>query len=168
MASKQLPIVGEAFLGSDPLVQKMVRVTFGSSGFSGVNDVNVSTAGGQDLLTFADSNFMITNIIFNVVEAFSVAAIQVGADTSAVLFGADTTAAQTESNWAAVGAWDIRDAMSTSAVTGLASTDFAVLAGAWPADSDDSIVVSYSGAATLGTEGHCEMYVFYIETADQP
>src|SRR3990167_6703432 len=98
MASKQIPVVGEAFLGSDPLVQKMIRITFGSSGFSGSNDVDVTTAsvaagvgtlGVGQLLTFADSNYRLLNIIFNVVEVFSVGAINVGVDSDPVAFALD-------------------------------------------------------------------------------
>ena len=176
MASKQLPVVGEAFLGSDPLVQKMIRVTFGSSGFSGVNDVDLSTAsvaagvgtlGIGQLLTFADSNFRILNIIFNVVEAFSVGAINVGVDSDPVAFSSDTGAHAAD--FTATGLWDMIRGMSTSAAFGVVtSTQTAVGNGAWPADSDDFISLSYSGAATLGTEGHCEMYVFYLEVPDQP
>src|SRR3990167_5590871 len=176
MASKQIPVVGEAFLGSDPLVQKMIRVTFGSSGFSGVNDVDVTTAsvaagvgaaGVGQLLTFADSNFRITNILVNLIEAFSVAALQVGVDSDPVAFMADTLDQAFDAT--AVGYYDLLRSLSTGlGAGGIASTNNLVFAGAWPADSDDFISISFSGAAALGTEGHAEMYVWYIEVADQP
>jgi len=166
MASKILPVVGEAFLGSDPLVQKMIRVTFGSSGFSGVNDVDVSTAGGQTLLAFADSNFRILNVWFNITEAFSVGAIQVGIDTSPTIFGADTLDQAVD--FTAISNYDLRYGLSTGvALASPLSSDFLTLLGV-PADSIDVVVVSFSGAGALGTEGNCEMYVFYLEVPDQP
>jgi hypothetical protein len=176
MASKQLPVVGEAFLGSDPLVQKMIRITFGSSGFSGVNDVDVNTltglpgAAANDLLTFADSNFRILNVVFNVVEIFSVAGIQVGVDSDPIAFAADTMSADSNINFDTLGINDIIRAQSSADTASGAqiSTEYAVFGGLWPGDSDDSIVVSFSGAGTLGTEGHCEVYVFYLEVPDQP
>jgi len=176
MASKQIPVVGEAFLGSDPLVQKMIRITFGSSGFSGSNDVDVTTAsvaagvgtlGVGQLLTFADSNYRLLNIIFNVVEVFSVGAINVGVDSDPVAFASDTGAHAADFTAASI--FDLRYGQSTGVGAGIPLSTVSVLfGGAWPADSDDFISLSFSGAAALGTEGHCEMYVFYLEVPDQP
>jgi hypothetical protein len=176
MASKQIPVVGEAFLGSDPLVQKMIRISFGSSGFSGVNDVDVNTLTGlggttaNNLLTFADSNFRILNIVFNVVEVFSVLGIQVGMDSDPVAFAADTLSADSNFQFDTLGIGDLLRNQSTGADAPGAqlSSEYAVANGLWPGDSDDRLVFSYSGAGTLGTEGNCEVYVFYLEVPDQP
>ena len=67
MGSKQIPAVGEAFLGSDPQALKVTRVTFGDAGWSGGNDVDLTTiadtnAVGSVLISFGDSGIIITNI----------------------------------------------------------------------------------------------------------
>lgn len=166
MAAKSLPIVGEAFLGSDPMVQKMVKVTFGSSGFSGTNNVDITTAGAQDLITFADSNFVITKIYMHVVEAFSNMGMLLGVDSDPdAIITSNAAVAGIGTN---AGFFDLIYACSTAAgalYTGAATAHYGLVAdGLWPADSDDHIEVSFSGQGTLGTEGHAALYVYYIRT----
>lgn len=167
MASKQLPIVAEAFLGSEPFVAKCVKITFGSSGYSGTNDVDMTTAGDQDLLTFADSGFVITDIAYRVVEAFSAAFVTLGVDSDPDAIAADSDAGNAAFTVTTAGnMMSARYDLSSAAGVGAGkptSTDYAFFAGAWPADSDDSLVAGATGHSTLGTEGHLEVYVWYHE-----
>ena len=160
MAAKSLPIVGEAFLGSDPLVVKVVRITFGSTGFSGTNDVNLTSAGAQNLLTFADTTFKIVDVMVNISELFSVGAINLGVDSDIDALGGDTGAFGID--FTAAAWYSVKRGLSTGVVAGYAATDDLLFGGVWPATSDATIQVSYSGAAAMGTEGHAEVYVFYI------
>jgi hypothetical protein len=183
MAAKQIPVIGEAFLGSDPEAVKVLRVTFGSSGFSGTNDVDIDTeAAGVELVSFADSGWVISDVVINVVEVFSVAQLGVGYDSSVDAFFADTVVLGLFASTVA-GAWSSKATTISTAVAsqllyeGLAfHVDTNLSQGVWaqssvgpdsvdntpwPLDSGDTIVANYDGASTLGTEGHAELYVYY-------
>ena len=166
MGVKQIPSVGEAFLGSDPFVPRILRVTLGSSGYSGVNDVDIATTeGGADLVTFADSGFFITDLAVRIVEIFSVNAIGIGPNSSPALwfddldtnlFSAGTVGGllflshDLSTGAGAIGGED-------TAVQGLQSSSL------FPPTSSASIRYTYSAADALGTEGHLELYIYYHE-----
>ena len=177
MAAKQIPVIGEAFLGSDPMADRILRVSFGDSESTLVPDVVLTTAGAQDLVTFGDSGYIITKMVLNIVEAFSVAAIAIGQDSLYDAFFADTLAGSAVVT-SAVGVFDPRWDTDTDGGQvgkawgekglGAATAGDSDALAPWPVDSDDSIQVSYSGAATLGTEGHGELYVFYHKLGANP
>ena len=180
MTSKQIPAVGEAFLGSDPQALKVTRVTFGDSAWSGGNDVDVttlsaSTASGDALITFGDSGIIITNIAFHLVESFSAAFLMIGPDSAISDILADSASAsdtgvdftQTAGVW-----WDMKHNASSGTMAAIAGfglgTDFAMFSGEWPVDSDDSINVGWLSAGDPGiAQGHAEMYVYYLEAPIQ-
>ncbi len=176
MPSKQIPAVGEAFLGSDPQALKVTRVTFGDANWSGGNDVDITTladtnAVGVELITFGDSGVIITNIAFHLVESFTTAFLVVGPDSAITDILADSASAsdtgvdftQTAGVW-----WDMKHNASSGTMAAIAGfglgTDFAMFSGEWPVDSDDSINAGWNSAGDPGiSAGHAEMYVYYLE-----
>ena len=173
MPSKQIPAIGEAFLGSDPQVLKVTRVTFGDAGWSGGNDVDLTTiadtdAVGSELITFGDSGIIITNIAFNLVEAFTTAFICIGPDSAISDIMADSSVIDDDILFTnTAGVWfDMKHNAQTGTMAAIAGfglgTDFAMFSGEWPVDSDDSINIGDNSAGTV-TAGHAEMYVFYLE-----
>jgi len=164
MAAKQLPIVGEAFLGSDPFVSKIVKVQLGASAFSGVNDVDLTTSSNQTLLSFADTGFFLENIAFRVVEGFSsLGELTIGNDTSPAAVLPAVGAVATALNITSAGIlMDITKSLSTAVIAVLPTgTDYGLLLG-MPANSTSSLEVSWAGAA-VPTIGSLEMYVYYHE-----
>lgn len=173
MPSKQIPAVGEAFLGSDPQALKVTRVTFGDSGWTGGNDVDLTTladtnAVGSVLISFGDSGIIITNIAFHLVEAFTTAFICLGPDSAISDIFADSSDGDDGIDFTqTAGVWfDMKHDASTGVMALAAGfglgTDFAMFSGEWPADSSDTINIGDNSAGTI-TAGHCEMYVFYLE-----
>ncbi len=173
MAAVQIPAIGEAFLGSDPQVLKVARVTFGDAGWSGGNDVDLTTiadtdAVGSELVTFGDSGIIITNLAFNLVEAFTTAFIVIGPDSAISDIIADSSAGDDGVDFTqTAGVWfDAKHDWSTGVMAAASGfglgTDFAMFSGEWPVDSDDSINIGDNSAGTI-TAGHCEMYVYYLE-----
>lgn len=92
MPAKNLPVVGEAFLGSDPLAQKVIRIAFGFDTTDGVNDVIITDHVGDSdayiaILTVSDTRFLITDLALRVVASFSAASpLAIGTDSSLVHF----------------------------------------------------------------------------------
>ena len=173
MASKQIPSVGEAFLGSDPQALKVTRVTFGDPGWSGGNDVDLTTiadtnAVGSVLITFGDSGIIITNIAFHLVEAFTTAYIVLGKDSAISDIFANSSDGDDGIDFTqTAGVWfDLKHNFQTGVMAAAAGfglgTDFALFSGGWPEDSGDSINIGSNAAGTI-TAGHCEMYVYYLE-----
>ena len=148
MPSKQIPAVGEAFLGSDPQALKVTRVTFGDSAWSGGNDVDVTTLSA---FWCVGPDSAISDILADSASA---------SDT-----GVDFT--QTAGVW-----WDMKHNASSGTMAAIAGfglgTDFAMFSGEWPVDSDDSINVGWLSAGDPGiAQGHAEMYVYYLEAPIQ-
>ena len=163
MPAKEIPSVGEAFLGSDPFVPKILRVTLGSSGYSGVNDVDLATTeGGVNLVTFADTGFFITDLAVRIVEIFSVAGLGIGPDSSDRLWFDDF-----DTNLFSAGTVGDLENLAGTESTGagaITPTDFGLQSSSiFPPTSSATIQYTYSAAATLGTEGHLELYVYYHE-----
>lgn len=164
MAAKNLPVVGEAFLGSDPLVSKVVRITVGDDTTDGVNDVILTTT-QSDILTVSDTKFMITDMKFRVIEAFSASNdLRIGVSSSASLYLGATTATLLP-DFSALG-WGDMQILDTAADSGM-KQGAAVLNPldqglTFPQDSDDALTAF---CATAPTNGQVEIYVFYVETA---
>ena len=172
MASKQIPVIGEAFLGSDPMALKVLKVTVGDCEFSGGNDVNLdSTDSGATIVTFADTGVIILNIGWYVVEAFSVGSdITIGTDSSSIAWFTDSASVGMAAPWAGAGQYNDLTSLSTGLtklVSTIASGDTAqagqaaLTSGAWPVDSDDTIVVASAGDTV--SAGHAEFYIYYLE-----
>jgi hypothetical protein len=163
MAAKNLPVVGEAFLGSDPLVEKVIRIAVGTDTTDGVNDVIIDTT-QANILTVSDSKFMITDLKFRITAAFSAANdIQLGVSSSAsLILGASTAILEPAFN--AVGWHDIQ-INDTTADGGMIQGN-AVLSPLkngliFPQDSSDALTMFCTVAPT---NGDMEVYVFYVET----
>ena len=163
MAAKNLPVVGEAFLGSDPLVSKVIRIAVGVDTTDGINDVILDTT-QNDVLTVSDSKFMITDIKFRITAAFSSASeVRLGVSSSAsLILGAATATLEPAFN--AVGWHDIQ-ILDTTADAGMIQ-GVAVLSPLkngliFPQDSSDALTMF---ATVAPTNGQMEVYVFYVET----
>jgi len=166
MASKQLPIVGEAFLGSDPFVKKVVKIQLGASAFSGVNDVDLTTSSNQTLLSFADTGFFIENVAFRVIEGFSsLGELVIGNNTSVSAILSVQGAAATGVNLTSAGIlMDLTKSLSTATTAALpTASDYGLLLG-MPQDTTSVIEASWAGAA-VPTIGSLEFYVYYHEIA---
>lgn len=173
MPSKQIPAVGEAFLGSDPQALKVTRVTFGDSGWSGGNDVDLTTladtnAVGSVLISFGDSGIIITNIAFHLVEAFTTMYICLGPDSAiSDLFANSSDGDDAIDFTQTAGVWfSIKEDFNSGVMVALGGgglgTNFALFSGEWPIDSSDTLNIGDNSAGTI-TAGHAEMYVFYLE-----
>ncbi len=173
MPSIQIPAIGEAFLGSDPQVLKVARVTFGDSDWSGGNDVDLTTmadsdAAGSVLVSFGDTGIVITNLAFHLVEAFTTAFIMIGPDSDINSLIANSSAGDDAVDFTqTAGVWfDFAHNWNTGVMAAAGGfglgTDFAMFSGEWPTDSTDTLNIGDLSAGTI-TAGHCEMYVYYLE-----
>lgn len=166
MPVKQIPSVGEAFLGSDPFVPKILKVTFGSSGYTqAVPDVNLATTeGGVNLVTFADTGFFITDLAVRIVEIFSVAGLGIGPDSSDRLWFDDFDTNLFSAGTLNAGLLENLAGVASTGAGAIAGSDFGLQSSSlFPPGSDAAIQFTYSAAATLGTEGYIEMFVYYHE-----
>jgi hypothetical protein len=179
MAAKNLPVVGEAFLGSDPLVEKVIRISFGVDTTDGINDViitDTSTLGTStalssiNLLTVSDSKFMITDLGILVKTAFSAAAdLGLGVSSSPTMFMGYTVGANamvTGHSLATAGYNPVRwRDSSTSMVQINPAGSYINVDNAlnlpFPQDSSDAIVLS--AQETGISNGEADLYVFYVE-----
>jgi len=161
MAAKNLPVVGEAFLGSDPMALKVMRIAFGFDTTDGVNDVilvadTTSGSSSQNLLTVSDSKFVIVDLGLRVVNVFSAANdIQLGVSSSPSMFLGASTASVPPLN--ALGYGPIRNVDTTGGANLLWPQENGL---SFPQDSSDAIVVDHT---TAGTNGDAELFVFYAE-----
>ena len=180
--AKTIPVVGEAFLGSDPLVPRVLKVTYGVS--SAVVDVtadSVATAGSaaayNELVNFADSGYIITNMIVTIEEAFSNGVIEIGQDSSAVVdavgFFPDGKPVATVLG----GIWNAHEEDSSLSlpessigtewygVTDTLAPHFTIAADCsfkpWPVDSDDTIRAIFDSGVNSATQGKMALYVYY-------
>ena len=160
MAAKNLPVVGEAFLGSDPLVSKVIRIAVGTDSASGINDVVISGTASAVILTVSDTKWMIVGMVFRITEAFSaVNDLQIGINGSASLYAG--LAAQTSNAFDALGMYEL-NIVDTSSGTG--PTYLNPFAGAvlFPTSATASLIIT--PAVGLPTVGNMEVYVYYVET----
>ena len=159
MAAKNLPVVGEAFLGSDPLVSKVVRIAVGVDTTDGINDVVITGTASSVILTVSDTKWMIVGMVFRIVEAFSaVNDVQIGINGSATLYAGLAT--QTANAFNALGTYVLR-VIDTGAdvASGAGPFDGTTL---FPTSATASLIVT--PAVGLPTVGNMEMYVYYVET----
>lgn len=165
MAIKSIPSVGEAFLGSDPFVPKILRVTLGSSGYSGANDVDIATTeAGAVLVTFQDSGLIVTDLAVRIVEVFSTNIIQIGPDSDIALWDFNDTDSGLFTSGTVSDLLNLRNELSTGDWGALTPSDFGVKSSSlFPGTSAATIKYSFSASGTLGTEGHLELYVYYHE-----
>jgi len=164
MAAKNLPVVGEAFLGSDPMVSKVIRIAVGVDTTDGVNDVIIADTSQLDILTVSDSKFMITDIKFRITAAFSATNdIHLGVSSSASLILGASSATLTPS-LGTVG-WADMQIIDTTADSGMiaGAALLSPLANGliFPQDSSDALTLT---AINAPTNGEMELYVFYVET----
>ena len=179
--AKTIPVVGQAFLGSDPLVPRVLKVTYGvASAVVDVANTAVSTgttaAAYDELVNFADSGYIITNMYVSIEEAFTNAVIEIGCDSSVVVdsvgfFPNGVPVADTP------GLWNAFQEDSALAITEgglgtdwLAVTDTIVphfvvaadcAAASWPVDSDDTIRAIFDSGTGAATAGKMALYVHY-------
>jgi len=181
--AKTIPVVGQAFLGSDPLVPRVLKVTYGAA--TAVVDVTatavstgtVSTA-YDELVNFADSGYIITDMYVAIEEAFTAAVIEIGPDSAAALI--DSVGFFPNSVPVATvlgGLWNAKQEDSALAITEggignqwLAATDTIVpgfviaadcAAASWPVDSDDTIVCVFDSGSCAPSIGKMALYVHY-------
>ena len=165
MAAKIIPIVGEAFLGSDPQVSKVVRVAVGVDTTDGVNDVIMtSDTGTYDVLEAADTKFMLTDIKVRVVVAFtSIDELSLGVDSSVLLFGWTSVTSNFDPTALGFQAPRVLSIGSGTAYTALDNLPYPIDNGlTWPQVSASSIVIGFD--TTAATVGDIEIYFFYVET----
>ena len=165
MAAKQLPIVGEAFLGSDPMASKVVRVAVGVDTTDGVNDIILtSDTGVYDVLTVADTKFMLTDIVVRVVVAFtSVDELSLGVDSSILLFGWTSASSSFDPTVLGYQHPQVLTADTGTVFDLLSSTPNPLQTGlTFPQTSAASIVIGFD--TTAATVGDIEIYFYYVET----
>ena len=170
MAAKNLPVIGEAFLGSDPLVSKVARILVGLDTTDGVNDVILVGTALATLLTVTDTKFMITDIKFRIVVGFTASNdFRLGVNSSPSLYcGAATVTQRPAFNVVAGSGWQDLLPLDTSADTGqmtpASHTTNPLDDGVtFPATASASIVAFLLNAPTA-TVGDVEVFIFYVET----
>ena len=176
--AKNLPVTGEAFLGSDPMAHKVLRVAFGFDTTDGVNDVilsGVTTGVAGTLLTVSDTLFVVTDLATRVVVVASAAATMgIGTDSAPDQFASGGGAAANEMAkghaFSTLGYNKITQADSAAdgevfnAAEARPKFD-AAASLVFPQDSTDSVVVTFSASTDTADTGDFELYVFYAELA---
>ena len=178
MAAKNLPVVGEAFLGSDPLVHKVSRIAVGFDTTSGINDVILPLdTGSVTLLTVSDTKFVITDLAVLIKTAFSAAGNHtIGPNSSVDLWMSN--AGPLAVDLLLTGYFPLREILGDTAATQnqapfrtieqrdtTIDVSGAVLAFVpFPVDSSDSIVMGYNSSG-VPSNGELDLFVFYTEIA---
>ena len=168
--AKNLPVVGEAFLGSDPGVSKVIKIAVGVDTTDGVNDVILVGTALANLLTVSDTKFMITDIKFRIIENFSATNdFRIGVNSSVSLYcdvATVTARPSFGSSAASLVGWQDMATVDTSADSGMISG-----AGGVPNPLDRGLTFPATASAVLTafaivapTIGNVELYVFYVET----
>jgi len=166
MASKTIPFTAEPFLGDEPCVMKVAKVTYGvSSGNPDVVASCTSDAVGLDTLFDIPANMIIHDIGWQVTESFTNGATLTlgpasdpdGFATAAHLGGSD--AADAEIVW--------MKSLGLAALMGAtfptSDTAFPALAGGFTTSGTDAIGMT-SAAVTLAA-GAVDVYVVYSMAA---
>ena len=177
--AKTIPVVGSAFLGSDPLTPRVLKVTYGTA--TAVVDVEVTNlttavtgALYDELVNFSDSGYLITGMKAEIIEAFTADIIEIGQDSEAVqgsvgFFLASNPHADSIGMWDALTldtliATDAQDMVgsawkgdSTASVFSTVTT----LETPWPDDSGDTIRAIFDSGAGVATAGKMALYVEY-------
>lgn len=177
--AKTIPVVGSAFLGNDPLVPRILKVTFGVS--SAVVDVvatapstAASGAAYDELVNFADSGYLITGMRAEIIEAFTAAGLNIGQDSIALEDGIGCFLA-TGIVANVVGVYDAHTMDTLMSLTPEAQwgTDFQgdselhffmsadSAAPPWPIDSDDTLRAIFDSGTCVASVGKMALFIEY-------
>ena len=163
MTARTIPVAGEPFLGDDPAVMKVLKVTFGDSN----QDVNINdgdtTVGKLHILTSLPYGIHVYDVGWRVITAFNGGVdITLGYDSSAT-FGSDCDFFAKD---AYISCSVIYANMRT--VSGSLSVDSATFAdtniaafGFTPDSNGNNLVAHVWQGDTVNDSGVLEVYVYY-------